>query len=131
MESGYSRAKTKDMGKWWRVQGFFFTRIIQDHAHLQGYLRERYPHAFKGGRRKTKKVVSYVSEINEYVNNINYLNSVVCEGRQTDIKILEAMSVDEYYATINNFLKLSEQKAERNKTKWHERNSFWNYRQRE
>jgi len=45
------------------------------------------------------------------MNYINYLNSAICEGRQTDIQILENMSVDEYFMTVQNFLKIAEQKS--------------------
>jgi len=94
------------------MSGFFFARVIQDYSHLQGYLKERYSYAFKGGGRKKKNVLSYAQEVNDYINYINYINSIVCDGRQADIKILEQMSVDEYYATINNFLRIAEEKKQ-------------------
>jgi hypothetical protein len=52
-----------------------------------------------------------MSLIEGYINDVNTLNHSVCEGRLSDIARLEAMNIDEYYSTINTFIKIQKQKA--------------------
>jgi hypothetical protein len=48
--------------------------------------------------------------INQYIDDFNLVNARVTEGRLTDIEKLENMSVEEYYSTINSFLKIEQDK---------------------
>jgi hypothetical protein len=50
--------------------------------------------------------------VNGFIDQINLTNSMVCEGRLSDIKILEAMPVEEYYSTVNTFLAAVDKKNE-------------------
>ena len=90
---------------------FFFTKSLRLHDKLFKHIQSRYSGLFKGERtgvRKNREVFGR-RLVENYLDDINYLNMVVCEGRITDIKELEKMSVEEYYSTLDIFVKLKKQ----------------------
>jgi hypothetical protein len=46
----------------------------------------------------------------EYIDSINHLNWIVCDGILSEISKLENMNADEYYSTVNTFLWTAKQK---------------------
>jgi len=40
------------------------------------------------------------------------LNQVVCDNRVSDMKVLECLGVDEYYQTLNTWIKILDDKNE-------------------
>jgi hypothetical protein len=40
------------------------------------------------------------------------LNQIICDNKVSDIKALEALSVDEYYMTLNTYLRIIEEKSD-------------------
>ena len=79
----------------------------RDHKLLWNYLRQRYPYVFKDEPAGAKKSRPLFKEIwiKQYIDDINMLHRAVCKGDLKQIKELEAMNADEYYSTINIFLK--------------------------
>ena len=79
----------------------------RDHKFLWNYLRQRYTYVFKtepAGAKRSRPLFKEIW-IKQYIDDINMLHRAVCKGDLKQIKELESMNADEYYSTINVFLK--------------------------
>lgn len=93
---------------------FFFSRGVQTHERIFRAVRGRYTRIFSSERPQRRPTKSHFTniEVNQYIDQINYLNQIVCDNRVTDMKVLESLGVDEYYQTINTWLRILEEKNE-------------------
>ena len=84
----------------------------RDHTVLWRYLRSRYPYVFEKGAAKPRKSGPIFREeyIRKYIDEINLLHRFVCSGDLTQVEKLENYNADEYYSTVNTFLREHEQK---------------------
>ena len=91
----------------------------RDHTVLWRYLRQRYSYVFEKGATKPRKSGPIFREeyISKYIDEINLLHRYVCSGDLTQMKELEGYNADEYYSTINTFLREHEQKQNQDEKK--------------
>jgi hypothetical protein len=40
------------------------------------------------------------------------MNQLICDNKVSEMKVLESLSVDEYYMTLNTYIRIGEERAE-------------------
>lgn len=40
------------------------------------------------------------------------MNQLICDNRVSEMKVLESLSVDEYYMTLSTYIRIAEERAE-------------------
>lgn len=40
------------------------------------------------------------------------MNQLICDNKVSEMKVLESLSVDEYYMTLNTYIRIAEERAE-------------------
>jgi hypothetical protein len=80
------------------------------YTELYRYLTGRYTEVFERQQGKIRNFGKinpgeFEAGINDFFNNINLLNNRITEGRLDDLEKLERMSINEYYCTLNTWLK--------------------------
>jgi hypothetical protein len=48
--------------------------------------------------------------IGRYIEDINYLNSMICQSQPSEIEKLESLTVEGYYSTVNTWLRIIDEK---------------------
>lgn len=46
------------------------------------------------------------------MEDINHMNQLMCDNRVSEMKVLESLSVDEYYMTLSTYIRIAEERAE-------------------
>lgn len=40
------------------------------------------------------------------------MNQLICDNKVSEMKVLESLNVDEYYMTLNTYIRIAEERAE-------------------
>ena len=47
-----------------------------------------------------------------YIDDINHINQLLCDNKVSEMKVLESLSVDEYYMTLSTYIRIAEERSE-------------------
>jgi hypothetical protein len=106
--------ENRNDAKGWGFKGFFFATGIHYHNQIFGIIRNRYPRLFENerpGKRSIQPGFAQI-EIGKYIDQINYINQIICDNKVSEMKALESLSTDEYYQTISTFFRIMDERNE-------------------
>lgn len=86
--------------------------MLRSHERLFEYIKRRYFKVFEGttADRGSLGIVNFKEEIAKYIDSINRLNHIVCEGRPTEIAALESKTVEDYYSTVHTWITINDER---------------------
>jgi hypothetical protein len=98
----------------WSFQGFFFATGVRIHNEIFGTIRQRYSRLFESQRPVKRTVQSNFAsfEIGRYIDQINFVNQIICDSKVTEMKALENLSTDEYYQTVSTYFRIIDERNE-------------------
>ena len=91
---------------------FFFVKGLSFHNEVFGIVRKRFRKVFEGkpDKRRKDKPLFVGAYVGRYLDDINLLNQMICESRPSEVEHLERMTVENYYSTVDTWLRIIDEK---------------------
>jgi hypothetical protein len=98
----------------WPFKGFFFGTGVRIHNQIFGTIRQRYSRLFESQRPVKRTIQSNFAsiEIGRYIDQINFVNQIICDSKVTEMKAMENLSTDEYYQTVATYFRIIDERNE-------------------